>query len=179
MNLALKALAAIIGIVVAVAAALLFRNKPAPPPVLDERWNEGVGVTTDTTFRYPRDLALTYVTAAQWPPVVEVKKGLFTCNPTSDEESYQSHTTWRTIGRQTYCVSVAREGAAGSEYDTYGYTTSRGETVITVSFTVQRPQCVNYDEPAQSACKREQEAFDPDALAASIVNTLRSPLLPQ
>ncbi|MBM3271761.1 hypothetical protein FJY94_00520 [Candidatus Kaiserbacteria bacterium] len=181
MHIALKALAAVIGIVVAVFAARVFISRTTPVSTEDvyARWNEGIGETADTVFRYPRDLGLAYVTAAAWPPVVQVSRGLFTCNPTSEEESYQAQVAWRTVGKASYCVSLMREGAAGSEYDSYEYTTSRGEAIIRVSFTVQRPQCMNYDEPQQGACKREQSAFDADALAASIVETIRSPLLLQ
>jgi hypothetical protein len=43
---------------------------------------------------------------------------------------------------------------------------------MTLSFTVQFPQCVNYDEPNESACASEEAAFDPDALADEMAESL-------
>lgn len=172
-----KVLVAVIGSTVVIGAAWYVMPREAVPEVTNDGWNDGIGQTAETTFRYPRDLGLVHVTAVQWPPIVAVTTGLFTCNPTHDDESYQAETKWRTIGAETYCVTVLREGAAGSVYASYTYVRMHDDALIDISFTVQMPQCMNYDEPTRGECEREQAAFDPDALAANISQSVRSPLL--
>lgn len=167
--------ARIIGAVVLIAVIgggwYVAMSRPAPKAlVADDSWRsaaaEGGG-----SFRYPPSLGLAYVTPQEWPPKVAVTSGLFSCSPTMAEESPMAETQWRTIGTDTYCVTVIRGAAAGSVYASYIYATTRDDGVITLAFTVQLPQCVNYDEPNRAACVAEQEQFDPDALVASIVRT--------
>ncbi len=64
------------------------------------------------------------------------------------------------------------EGAAGSTYTTYSYRFVKGDDLETLSFTLRTVQCLNYDEPKQSACQREQASFDPNALADQIAQTV-------
>jgi hypothetical protein len=73
---------------------------------------------------------------------------------------------------QTYCVTKQSEGAAGSVYTTYQYETALGDSIATVLFTLRTPQCLNYDNPQQSACISEQTGFDVDVLADRILDSM-------
>lgn len=75
-------------------------------------------------------------------------------------------------GRQ-YCVTSTGEGAAGSTFTSYGYSTLIGDSMIRLSFTLRTPQCLNYDDPEQSACQDEQISFDVDALADRIATSIK------
>lgn len=101
-----------------------------------------------------------YISATEWPPLVEAVEGEYMCD--SGEE--------KTFGEDVYCFSMTSEGAAGSTYTTYVYS---GESKK-VSFTLRFPQCLNYDEPQQGECVAEQEGFDVDALAGELLNPANS-----
>ncbi|MFM2357639.1 MAG: hypothetical protein RJA61_376 [Candidatus Parcubacteria bacterium] len=114
-------------------------------------------------FMYPKVLPTTFIKAQEWPPVVEVVAGEFTC-----AENKKS-----TINGHVYCVTVSSEGAAGSTYTTYEYSTDQGDFVAKTTFTLRSPQCLNYDEPNQSTCIEEQENFDVSGLADQILTSVR------
>lgn len=143
---------------------------PVPSvPVLDT-WRSG-SVEGGGTFRYPPETNGAYVSMQDWPPAVGAQVGVFSCNE-EHPSSPGAQTSQLTIESDLYCVTVLREGAAGSTYATYTYATTRGERIVTVSFTVRMPQCVNYDDPARGDCIAAQAAFDADALVVEIVRTI-------
>jgi hypothetical protein len=125
------------------------------------------------TFRYPKALSADYATAAEWPPVVTVRDGTFSCATTPQEVSGMLETTaQRFVDDRTYCVNVTNEGAAGSVYSSYAYTTAKDGKLVEVSFTIRYPNCYNYDDERSRACVREREAFDIDATVDRIVQTI-------
>jgi hypothetical protein len=98
----------------------------------------------------------------QEAPKVELSDGEFSC----DEEKItgESHD----INGRVYCVTHSTEGAAGSTYTTYEYITAVDNFVAQITFTIRMPQCLNYDEPEQSACVKEQASFNVDEYADNI-----------
>lgn len=133
-------------------------------PVTDEGWitkTEG-GVT----FSYPRELELEYVGTAEWPPEVTLLEGDFGCDVSGSELV--------TVEGVEYCRTIETGAAAGSTYETYTYLShpagSAGYMTM-VTFTIQYPQCLNYDLPQQDDCLEEQELFDVDDFAHSIAVT--------
>jgi len=66
-----------------------------------------------------------------------------------------------------FCQTVNSEGAAGSIYQTYTYTSKQSNPNL-LEFTVQMPQCQNYDEPEAMDCEIQQSAFNPDLLVVKI-----------
>lgn len=141
------------------------------------KWNWVLSTTSPqgTQFSYPSPLPTTFVRALSWPPKVSITAGAFTCvevaTTTADGLPIQSER--RTVGSHTYCVGTASEGAAGTTYTTYEYAIAQGDFVATASFVLGTPQCMNYDEPEQSACAREQKSFNVDALADRIITSIR------
>jgi hypothetical protein len=74
---------------------------------------------------------------------------------------------------RTYCVNVKHEGAAGSVYSSYTYITNKNGKFVNVSFTLQYPNCNNYDEEQKNVCTNEREAFDIDAVVDRIVQSIK------
>ncbi len=141
----------------------------------DWNWISSEVSTQDTQFMYPSSLNTQYVTAQDWPPFVYMGVGEFSCTEGDvvTEDGSQKHSEFRTINGYTYCVSISSEGAAGSTYTSYEYSTEQGDFVTKVAFTLRTPQCLNFDEPEQSACKTEQANFNTDTLADRIATSVR------
>ena len=67
-----------------------------------------------------------------------------------------------------YCVESLSEGAAGSTYTSYTYTTLKKGNLVKVNFTLRFPQCDNYDDPQKSECKQERTIFNPDSIVTGL-----------
>jgi hypothetical protein len=171
----MKYLIAVIVLIAIIGGAAYFLTKK---PVTEPAGPAPVGTTTEQTslmstttngvmFSYP-ELTTTYVSAAEWPPKVEQLDD-FSCAPTDNGPTGKVEK--RTINGKVYCVTIESEGAAGSTYVTYGYTTDRGDAVLRATFTLRFPQCLNYDDPNQTSCKNEQASFNVDTLAAGILGS--------
>lgn len=126
-------------------------------------------------FSYPNPLPTAYITPQDWPPTVEVTAGEFVCEEGNalGADGVQKQFVRKTINGTDYCVAMSAEGAAGSTYTSYEYTTAQGDFITKVSFILRTPQCMNYDEPKQSACKTEQTNFSVDALTDRIASSIR------
>jgi membrane-bound inhibitor of C-type lysozyme len=125
--------------------------------------------TTELTFRYPEPYRGVYVSTPSWPPNVRRTAGEYTCPVATSTRVGASEQGERIIQDTPYCVMNSREGAAGSTYATWIYRSDRVEGVFVFRF----PQCLNYDEPKQSACLFEQRAFDIDSLAHQVLSSVR------
>ncbi|MFA6919142.1 MAG: hypothetical protein WC244_03490 [Patescibacteria group bacterium] len=126
------------------------------------------------TYQYPKELLAKYISVAQWPPVVKIETGNYSCKTTSQEVSSMSDiTSQRSVDDRTYCINVKNEGAAGSVYSSYIYTTVKNGKIINVSFTLRYPSCGNYDEEENKACTSEREAFDIDSTVDRIIQTIK------
>jgi hypothetical protein len=142
----------------------------------DSNNNLWATITNDDgiTFQYPKELLLKYISATEWPPVVKIETGTYSCKTTPQEVSSMSDiTSQRMVDNRTYCVNVKHEGAAGSVYASYAYTTIKNDELIKVSFTLRYPNCNNYDEEQNKICTSEREAFDIDATVDRIVQTIK------
>jgi len=163
-----KTISAALALVVVLCLAfylLSLKNQPhvSVEDVLPTGWVRSVSVDQGITYAYPATFDGTYFSAVEWPPSVE----------RVSEYSCVSPATERPIDGQTYCVTLTSEGAAGSSYLTYGYMTDRGDIIVRTDFTIRFPQCLNYDEPNQAACKAEQATIDPDTLATRIIISVK------
>jgi len=125
------------------------------------------------SFQYPEKLTTQYVFAQEWPPAVKIQSGIYSCTETPQEISSMSDiTSERMVDDRTYCVNIKNEGAAGSVYSSYVYTTAKNGKLVNVSFTLQYPNCNNYDEVQRKACASEREAFDIDSAVDRIVQSI-------
>ncbi len=111
-----------------------------------------------------------YVHPVEWPPKMIALTGPLTCSKVNEVLERVNQIEQRTIAGREYCIAVVDEGAAGSTYRQYAYLFAQNDqTLRALTFTVRLPQCMNYDEPSQSACLKEQKAFDPDLIIGSAV----------
>lgn len=125
------------------------------------------------TYKYPKELLAKYISVVEWPPVVKVETGIYLCKTTLQEVSGMSNIiSERMVDNRTYCVNVKNEGAAGSVYSSYVYSTAKNGQIVNVSFTLQYPNCNNYDEEQRKACSGEREAFDIDSTVDRIVQSI-------
>jgi hypothetical protein len=126
---------------------------------------------SDLTFAYPNALTTTYITSNNWPPQVQVTQTPYSCTPSGTQIGPNGQTVERTINSNVYCVTTASEGTAGSTDKTFTYDTMMGIDNINISFTLQYPDCSNYDGAKMTACKAEESSFDVDGLVDSIVQS--------
>jgi hypothetical protein len=126
------------------------------------------------TFQYPKELLAKYISVAEWPPVVKIETGTYSCKTTPQEVSSMSDiTSQRLVDDRIYCVNVKYEGAAGSVYSSYTYTTLKNGKLINISFALRYPNCNNYDEEQNKACTSEREAFDIDGTVDRIAQSVQ------
>ncbi len=138
--------------------------------------NLWVTITNDDgiTYQYPKELLAKYISVAEWPPVIKIETGTYSCKTTPQEVSSMSDiTSQRLVDDRTYCVNVKHEGAAGSVYSSYTYTTAKNSKLVNASFTLRYPNCNNYDGEQSKACTSEREAFDIDATVDRIIQTIK------
>ena len=149
---------------------------PTAPRNDIESWNWVLSPVSPqgTQFKYPEPLPTKYVTAVEWPPTVSMVAGKLVCEQGSaiGSDGETKRFALRTLDGSDYCVGFSAEGAAGSTYTSYEYSTAQGDYVARVSFTLRTPQCMNYDDPERTVCKTEQALFATDALAVDILSSL-------
>ncbi len=78
----------------------------------------------------------------------------------------------RAVDNRIYCVDAKNEGAAGSVYSSYVYTTSRNGKLVSISFILRYPNCGNYDNAKSQACASEREVFDLDSVVDRIARSV-------
>ncbi len=136
------------------------------------------------TFKYSKELSTEYISPQSWPPkarVLEKEDKLppkfqildegIVCTET-DEKDNRSKVFNKIIDDRMYCIETLSEGAAGSVYTEYAYSSIIKDKVITLSFALRFPNCQNYSSPERDKCQKEREIFNPDTLIKQIVNTL-------
>ncbi len=116
----------------------------------------------------PAALATTYISAVDWPPAVTTLATPYACEEADSTTPSATSTVAVTINGQAWCRAETTEGAAGSLYTAYQYTTQNGTGTRQVSFTLRRPQCGNYGEPERAGCEQEIATFNPDAVIATL-----------
>lgn len=86
-------------------------------------------------------------------------------------------TSEKMVNGRIYCVNVKHEGAAGSVYSSYIYTTNYtaalNSKLVNISFTLRYPNCNNYNDEQNEICASEREAFDLDVIVDRLAQTIR------
>lgn len=131
--------------------------------------------TTDSgyTFQLPNDPSSPYVTMTDWPPALQVLIEPLECTEAGAPEDRAGATQEKTIEGRVFCVTEVAEGAAGSIYHQYAYTTDIDGATFVYTFSVRMPQCHNYDAPESEQCAEAQQSFDPDIIAAVLADTTK------
>lgn len=158
-----------------------FAACPVFAPAVDETtdWKTATDAQTGDTFKYPAALPTFYSEASDWPPKLAVTKEPFFCKDSGSEITALGKISSVQIAGKAVCITAQAEGAAGSTYITYTYRTAKDDYLISLTFTVREVQCLNYDQPQQSACLTERNSFDLNSLAnkmlQSVVVSLQQP----
>jgi hypothetical protein len=142
----------------------------------DGQWLLSSPNSQGVRFMYPLELPTTYISAVEWPPLVERTVNEYSCTPgpITDADGPLKTQERRVIGDREYCVTSSAEGAAGSTYRAYEYAFQFGNATYRVVFQLRYPQCLNYDEPQRGACTREQANYDVDALIDRIAQSIQT-----
>lgn len=138
----------------------------------NDLWNTFVDEEQNIKFEYPKELIAEYTSTVEWPPIVSISEGKLACLETPLESSFPKRVSIRQVDDRGYCVEAISEGAAGSVYTEYTYSTILNEKLIKVSFTLQFPRCDNYDEDKKIECENEREVFDIDGIVDRIVKSV-------
>jgi hypothetical protein len=150
-------------------------------------WKTYTDTTNSFSFQYPENSPNNYVSFANipsanvpitWPPTVTVTTGTFSCNPSTKlVEGFKFGPEVRQITTNpVFCVTSNNQGALGTYYVWYSYTTSYNDKLITFNFTTQQSDCGNgqyTDKSKITACEQGQKAFDPDGLMSQIFSTFK------
>lgn len=121
--------------------------------------------TSDFTFFYPKDFGTKYIHTAEWPPIVTSVNNSYVCKEGGDEVLSGGETTEISVGENDYCRTVSSEGAAGSVYTSYSYTSRiDSDSTAQMDFSIRIVQCANYDDPQKTECLAEREIFDIDKI---------------
>ncbi|MDD3301411.1 MAG: hypothetical protein PHR57_01390, partial [Patescibacteria group bacterium] len=93
-----------------------------------------------------------------------VENGEIECNETPLESSLPLRVNKKEINGQKYCVAASSEGAAGSVYTQYAYTTVIDGQVYSVIFLARYVNCSNYPDQKWQECEAERTSFNLDNL---------------
>jgi len=162
---------AILGVVISL-FALFSRESIVPIDVFEEE----TATSSSVTFQYPDTLGTSYISLTDWPPALQVLEEEFSCTEAGNETERAGQTERRTIGGQEYCVTTVSEGAAGSIYRQYAYAFPLEAGTAIFTFSLRFPQCLNYDEPQQTACLAEEQNLQLDTLVDEMRATLEREL---
>lgn len=140
-------------------------------------WKSVTDENGDVSFKYPDPLPTKYtslLTDEEFHPRIALSTEEFACEESTSQTG--SITVAKTLNEKSYCVKTEREGAAGSTYATYTYTTTRPDqknNLIALEFSLRQPNCGNYDDPQKTACEKELVDFKVDDLAVQILGTFK------
>jgi hypothetical protein len=103
-----------------------------------------------------------------------VENGQIECNETPLESSLPLRISKKEINGQKYCIGASSEGAAGSVYTQYAYTTVLEGNVYLVRFIARYPNCGNYPDKERVQCEMERENFNLDSLVDLEVRQMKN-----
>lgn len=103
-----------------------------------------------------------------------VENGEIECNETPLESSLPLRISKKEINGQKYCIGASSEGAAGSVYTQYAYTTVIENNVYLVQFVARYPNCSNYPDKERRECEAERENFNLDNLVDLEVRRMKN-----
>ena len=142
-------------------------------------WKTYTGNVAGITFQYPDKLNSDYISLQQKPIVIITPLGgssivkvapqgnatiyadsCYSANPTNPaEKSYSQFSA----GNMHFCVSSTNEGAAGTFYNTYYYTTLKNGDYYTLEFVISEVDCGVYGgagDPKYQACTNDDNNYN-------------------
>jgi hypothetical protein len=98
-----------------------------------------------------------------------IENGEIECDETNLESSLPLRISQKELNGHKYCMAAFSEGAAGSVYTEYAYSTVIDNNVYSVQFVARYPSCSNYPTEEKLQCERERESFDLDNLVSQVI----------
>jgi hypothetical protein len=141
----------------------------------NSNWQNSTQQNTDKSkiyFQVPQNLPTSYILAQEWPPKIEITDNQFNCPETSLQDGSIEIVTNKIINNRTYCIKAINEGAVGSIYTIYFYSTPLNNKLLTLNFVLKYPNCENYDDSQKIQCQEERQSFNLDKLIDQIVQTI-------
>lgn len=135
-------------------------------PVQTAGWDTYTDSVANITFQYPAKLNSSYISLWQKPSVIITPQGnsiinadgcYLSSNPTAKNYSQI------TYGNMHFCVSSTNEGAAGTFYNTYYYTTLKNGDYYTLEFVISEVDCGVYGgagDPKYQACTNDDNNYN-------------------
>ena len=147
----------------------------APCPVISSTtsWKTSTDNKTGVSFKYPENVGTKYISVVDWPPKIQILNQAFTCTEGGALGTQVGQVVKKTIGGKEFCVTTEAEGAAGSTYLQYSFTSGFSNKTVVATFALREVQCANYDDPKKTECMVERSAFNIDVLLAEMVNTVQ------
>lgn len=130
-------------------------------------------------FFAPKEISsFSFVRLNEWPPEIDYGISETSASCDTNPDGLPKGTVVKNIGNKVYCVNTSSEGASGSIYYTYVYSTITSEQrYASVSFVAQFPQCLNYDSPEKEDCLTEEQNFNLDKVVDDIIESMAEPAL--
>ena len=128
--------------------------------------NSHTGASVSTALPAP------YVSVQQnWPPTIQNSAAAYACSVGAGNADLGENTVQKIINGRTYCLHTSSEGAAGSSYRTFSYTTASqtGTGTETATFILRYENCSAYDGAQQSQCSAAQSGLDIDGIVGSLM----------
>jgi len=131
-------------------------------------------ISSTTTSWYPPELNTEYISAQVWPPQISESQNQndLICQETDPASSLPDRIYKRVINGREFCVDTMSEGAAGSVYTEYKYTTNIGRKFIDFDFTLRFVNCQNYPYEESVVCQKERESFSLDDFISKLAQNL-------
>ena len=141
-----------------------------------------IKVKKQPNYQFPKEIDANYISVEDWkvkivenesnyPGKFKVIENGITCEETPAESSLPNRTYSKVIDNKSYCIEAKSEGAAGTTYTEYAYSTLKDNDLITISFLAKYTSCGNYPEPKRVECEEEREIFNLDQVVSEVVSS--------
>jgi hypothetical protein len=137
-------------------------------------WQSSTDDASGLIFDYPTSLNTKFVYFQSWPPELTITNQAFSCVETSPISSLPERVMERVISSKLYCIKAISEGAAGSVYTDYTYSTMMDNKVANLNFILRYSQCDNYSDSEKTQCIEERTNFNLDVIVAEIMTSIRT-----
>ena len=127
-------------------------------------------------FTHPTSIDNQYISAVEWPPRFISSFAPVDCE-LDEQTQAMSGLSYKTqiINGTSYCIWTREEGAVGSIYTNYQVSYEKDDQYLTMSFTLQYPQCANYPDEEKMVCEMEQRDFPLNELIDEIAQSANLP----
>lgn len=146
---------------------------PCPDEISIVGWKTFKDNQQSIEFQYPEKLPANFMNAVEWPPKITIADESLSCPEMPSENDPMGQAIRGIINNHIYCVGAVIGAAAGSTYTDYTYATEKDNKMITLSFTLQSPQCVNYEDSQKTQCQNERNTFNLDGIIDRIIQSVK------